>query len=247
MINDADFRIHSFWSSIINRTDAFLQLMHDTTLSVEEWRTQRAIYHNSRLHDRLSVGFATFYLNRCNRSGIIANAGIIGGVHQTGRWKLDARFSREELTKRIERIRRYKDRIELSKYDAITFLKKLDAQPTKASRAFVYLDPPYYAKGSQLYLNHYQPSDHASLAAYLSSGPSFKWILSYDNVPEIRRLYRVAFKQVTFNLGYSADNRRVGRELLIYSPKLNFPRKWHTKIADEYITAAAHVAPSMPI
>jgi hypothetical protein len=35
-------------------------------------------------HDDLEVGFATFFLNRTNRSGIL-NGGIIGGRDQVGR------------------------------------------------------------------------------------------------------------------------------------------------------------------
>jgi DNA adenine methylase len=247
MINDADIRIHAFWSSILNKTDKFLKLLQDTPLTVAQWQIQRGIYRRAREHDRLAVGFATFYLNRCNRSGIIDNAGLIGGLRQTGLWKLDARFNRAELAKRIHRICRYKSRIALSNLDAIEFLKTLEEEPpTKADRVFVYLDPPYYAKGSQLYLNHYQPADHAALASYLSRDLPYTWVLSYDNVPQIRRLYRRKFKTTTFDLGYSAHRRRTGSELLIYPAHLAFPRPWRSRINDVYISAADSISMPMP-
>ena len=46
------------------------------------------------------LGFAAFYLNRTNRSGIL-NAGVIGGKKQDGKWEMDARFNRDNLASRI--------------------------------------------------------------------------------------------------------------------------------------------------
>ncbi|MGC3997498.1 MAG: DNA adenine methylase [Anaeromyxobacter sp.] len=162
-------------------------------------------------HSALRLGFATFYLNRCNRSGIIVNGGPIGGKDQRGKWKIDARYNPAELDRRIRKIAAYRDRIALSNLDAIDFLDQVKALPAK-EKPFVYLDPPYYAKGQGLYLNYYEPEDHARLATYLKKA-AFPWVLSYDNVPEVRRLY-ARLRQVPFDLGYSARERRIGSEVL---------------------------------
>jgi DNA adenine methylase len=111
------------------------------------------------------------------------------------------------------------------------------SKPHLAPRSFVYLDPPYFAKGSQLYLNFYCPDDHHRLAHYLKQEANFVWVMSYDNVPEIRALYR-DFRQVAFTLGYSACERRLGNELLICKRSIVFPDSWKSRIPPRYITAA---------
>lgn len=245
LINDADSRLFAFWVAVLNRTERFLKLLRETPLSVEEWRRQRQIYLHPARHSQLRVGFATFYLNRCNRSGIIGNAGLIGGLQQTGEWKLDARFNRGELIRRIERVARYRERIGVYNLDATAFLQSELPHPSLVDRAFVYLDPPYFSKGSQLYLNHYTPDDHASLVRHLSTA-TFTWVLSYDNVREIRNLY-ASYRQIAFNLGYSARDWRIGKELLIIPHHIRFPSAWPKRIPDHFITAADRIPVPMPV
>ena len=241
LINDADPRILAFWTAVLNHTERLLELLRTTRLSVREWVHQRAIYQQPRRYSTLRVGFATFYLNRCNRSGIIASGGPIGGKKQTGAWKIDARFNREELARRIEKIDAYRDRIFVSGLDAIDFLEQHVKPLAGRERVFTYLDPPYFAKGRDLYLNHYKADDHAALAAWLSSKATFPWALSYDNVREIRKLY-AAFRQLSFGLDYSARERRVEREIMILKPDLIVPPSWKRRIPQRVVSAADRLA-----
>ena len=167
ILNDADPAISSFWKGILHDTGAFLHLVRNCPLDVDEWKRQKEIYGRPTEVAPLALGFATFYLNRCNRSGIIANAGIIGGVEQKGTWKIDARFNRADLERRIRRIAQYSDRIEIFNLDAINFLESTVNHDPSSQDYFVYLDPPYFAKGSQLYLSYYAPQDHETLSEYL--------------------------------------------------------------------------------
>lgn len=240
-INDADPHVFAFWRSILRKTDEFLDLLETTPVTPTEWRKQKEIYRFQNHHSQTRVGFATFFLNRCNRSGIISSGGMIGGTKQTGNWKIDARFNREELARRIRKIALFKDRIELSKLDALKFLDHIGADTASAARTFVYLDPPYYKKGSQLYLNFYEPEDHARVASVLLKERRFLWAMSYDNVPEIRKLYR-KMNQRTFDLDYSANNGRIGKELLIYPNALRFPQSWVRSIPRRYVSAADGIA-----
>lgn len=105
----------------------------------------------------------------------------------------------------------------------------------------MYLDPPYYKKGSRLYLNFYDPSDHKKVAAFLRDEHRFLWVMSYDNVPEIRRLYH-GMNQVAFDLEYSANNGGTGREIMIYPSTVCFPQRWTRRIPPRYVTAADGVA-----
>lgn len=245
IINDADASIYAFWKSILTQPEPFVELLQRTPATVAEWRRQREIYLRPRGHSRLRVGFATFYLNRCNRSGIISSGGPIGGTMQTGEWKIDARLNRAELAARIRRIASYANRITVSNADAVDLLANEVPELAKRRRAFVYLDPPYYAKGQDLYLNFYAHDDHAALAAHLSQERSYRWLMSYDNVREIRDLYR-GFRQVQFSLDYSARERRVGKEVMIFRPDTTFPRAWKRTIPSRYVSASEQGPPLPP-
>lgn len=221
-INDADPRIRCFWQGVTQYNDAFLGLLKHTEVTVEQWRHQRMIYAKRDLRKVLELGFATFFLNRTTRSGIIHNGGPIGGYDQTGHFKIDARFNRAQLIRRIQRIGAYSDRISVSGVDGLALLKTINHSHVKAKRTFVYLDPPYYAKGPELYLNRFTHAQHAQLAAYLNTPKNFPWILTYDDVPAVRSLY-VRYPQVCFGLSYSAHTRRKGQELLIHPDTVLIP------------------------
>jgi len=223
VLNDKDRSIYAFWRAILNQTEQFLDMLESTPVTVEEWRRQREVYKNPRRHGQLRLGFATFFLNRCNRSGIVVTGGPIGGQDQKGKWKIDARFNRTTLRDRIERIELYRERIEVHNLDALDFLRGVVRPITrKQNRCLVFLDPPYYAKGRDLYLNAYDHADHAALARFLRRTRFFRWVLTYDNVSQIRDLYATLDPQ-EFDLSYSAYERRTGRELLIHDPRLSMP------------------------
>lgn len=168
----------------------------------------------------MDLGFATFFLNRTNRSGIL-NGGIIGGRDQTGPWKIDARFNREELIFRIESIAKMKGRINVTKVDALAFLKSGIAK--WPSRTLVYLDPPYFAKGRDLYYDYYQKDDHKRLAEFITGKlAKQRWVVSYDNEPAIRQLYS-GCQRLTYSLGYSARSASEGAEAMFFSDSLRVP------------------------
>jgi DNA adenine methylase len=222
-LNDADRCVWSFWHSILYHTKAFIERIKTTPVTVQEWRRQRAIYLE-RPDRILELGFAAFFLNRCNRSGIMTNGGVIGGLDQTGEWKIDARYNQEGLIRRIERIAILREKIKVFNLDAIDFLR-LEILPKRdRSHFFVYLDPPYYVKGSLLYLNHYKPKDHAVLAHFLRRIKNIDWLVTYDNTPEIRELY--SWGNITnFDLHYSAAFSKKGNEIMISSADLHLPIK----------------------
>lgn len=220
-INDISRPVHSFWKSVLNHTDELCRRVRNTKLSVRSWDMQKKVFSNPDDHDDVQLGFATFFLNRTNRSGIL-NGGIIGGREQLGDWKIDARYNTEELIFRIESIAKMRTRIKLTRRDAISFLKSgILKWPEKT---LIYLDPPYYDQGSQLYYDFYKPEDHAHVAEFVETKMSQRsWIVSYDNVTPIRKLYS-RFDSVVYNVGYSAREARTGREVMFFSPKLKIPR-----------------------
>jgi DNA adenine methylase len=191
-------------------------LIRDTPVTVAVWREQKEVQKEKKRCALLKLGFSTFFLNRTNRSGII-NAGVIGGVEQTGTWKIDARFNKLDLIKRIERIAQYRTRIQLYNEDAVTLTRNL-RQNLPANTLF-FFDPPYYVKGQDLYLNYYNPSDHQEIADEVINVRDQKWIVTYDNVRPIRSLYS-DFRQVKYKLNYSAAKANKGEEIMIFSDNL---------------------------
>jgi len=216
-INDLSRPIYAFWKSALCYTDRLCQLVRDTPLTLKSWDKQKKIFSHQDDFDDLALGFATFFLNRTNRSGIL-NGGIIGGRDQTGKWKIDARFNRGELIHRIESIAKMKSRIRLTRMDALDFIKA--RMPSWPDKTLIYLDPPYYAKGRDLYYDFYQPGDHEKVQQFVTRELSHKrWVVSYDNVAAIRALYK-GCQQITYGIGYSARNAREGLEAMYFSNSL---------------------------
>jgi DNA adenine methylase len=221
LLNDLDYRIYSVWWAVLNRTEEFIRGIKSIPLSIREWKRQREIYRNPRKFKRFDVGFATFYLNRTNRSGILLNGGPIGGIKQTGEWGLDARFTRSTLVDRVERIGVYRERIILSNEDAAVFLRRLGTD-SFSEPLFLYLDPPYYEKGADLYLSTYAHDDHVAVARVLQSRKLQYWAVTYDDVPAIREIYAKQ-RMIPFRLRYTAHRARHGNELLILPKSLAVP------------------------
>ncbi len=212
VINDADPVIFSFWKAVTEQPNELIAKIKSTRVSMTTWRAQREILTAAAEHSQLDVAFATFFLNRTNRSGILAG-GVIGGKSQSGDWKLGARYNKEDLIERIRVIGKLSKRITVYGLDAIDLLDTIE--PNLPGKSLIYLDPPYFQKGAQLYRNFYSPEDHSAIAERVAKLKS-PVIVTYDNAPEIGALYR-SFEQVEFCLRYSTHQARPqATELLIY-------------------------------
>jgi DNA adenine methylase len=216
VINDYDPAIYSLWDSVINHNADFIKLIESTPITIEQWEIQKKIYKGADVSNKLSLGFATFFLNRTNRSGIL-NAGPIGGKQQLGEWKIDARYNKRNLIEKIKLIGLYSDRITVLNKDGSDVIEEY----AKDSKSFFYVDPPYFVKGADLYLNAFKLKDHKKLADSLNKHNNAKWLLSYDNEKEILSLYPKR-EYRTFDLKYSAHHSsKVGSELMIFSDSID--------------------------
>ncbi len=215
IINDKDRSIFAFWHSVLNETERLCQYIEETPVTMEIWREQRELQsiEKKKTADLFSLGFSTLFLNRTNRSGII-KAGVIGGLEQTGNYKIDARYKKEELIARIRRIAAYADRIELHNEDAVDLVSKISH--IAPQNTIMYLDPPYYKKGRGLYMNYYNDSDHRAIRDIITNVDTIKWMVSYDNSCFIKSLYK-EYRSQEFYLNYSANNNGKGTEVLFFS------------------------------
>lgn len=220
-INDIDRSIYAFWHSVLNEPEALCRRIMDTPVDMDTWETQREVQKRKDSEETglLELGFATFYLNRTNRSGILSG-GVIGGKNQDGKYKIDARYNKQDLIARIESVAEYADRIELTSMDAVELIKGIRRPGEKT---LVYLDPPYYVKGRDLYLNYYNDDDHRDIANAIKRYRG-KWIISYDAVEFISELYKV-YRQKEYYLSYSAGNPNRGKEIMVYSNGLIIPEQ----------------------
>ncbi len=213
VINDLDRAIYAFWKSSVFSSAEFIKKIKKTPVTISEWKKQKAIYNDPKAN-LFDLGFATFFLNRTNTSGIL-DGGLIGGLKQKSKYKIDARFNKDALIERIQQIALYKDKISIFNKDGL----QLIGEYLNKKNAFIYLDPPYFEKGATLYLNHYKKEDHEALAKKLNNSPDAFWLLTYDNKKEIKSLYPDR-KIVNFSLNYNAYESRKGREVMIFSDAL---------------------------
>lgn len=220
-LNDLNASVYAFWHSVINHPEELCKNIRDVKVTMDEWNRQKAILKDPLNHSLVDIGFSTFFLNRTNRSGILLG-GVIGGKNQNSDWKMDARFNKDDLIRRIEKIALLRDYIRLYNLDATEVIKTV--LPTLPQKTLVYLDPPYYVKGQGLYQNHYQHNDHVIIAELVKEKIKQPWIVSYDHTTEIDEMY-IGCPKITYGINYSAQSRYKGAEVMFFSKNLTLPNE----------------------
>lgn len=218
-LNDLDSAVFAFWSSALEETSQLCRMIMDTPVTIEEWHRQKHILSHPSGYSVLELGFATFFLNRTNHSGII-EGGIIGGKKQTGDYKLDCRFNRNNLIHRIESIAKRRQDISLTRFDASEFIAEVVNTSTRECLSFI--DPPYYRKGHELYFNSLDHMGHLKLSTIIQNELRGPWIVTYDDVPEINVMY-ASSPMFRYSINYSAHVKKRGREVMYHSPNLQIP------------------------
>lgn len=219
LINDKDRSIYAFWHSVTKEPDRLCSMISNVDISLETREVQKSIQKNKNKADLLELGFSTLFLNRTNRSGIL-NAGAIGGIKQCGNYKIDCRFNKDDIIKRILQVSHLSSDIVISNLDAEKLLLKLESP--KFHDSMIYLDPPYFVQGSSLYMNSYKYDDHKKLADRILNLNN-NWVVSYDNVPQIVSLYS-SVRHLKYDLEYFANEAKIGKEIMFFSDGLKFNR-----------------------
>jgi len=218
-INDADPVVYSFWHAATRNSARLIGLVEQTPVTMDTWEEQHEILANAHRHSHLRVGFATFFLNRTNRSGILAG-GVIGGKQQTGPFKLDARYNKADLVSRLVAIGQLAESIKITCEDALDWLHT--KAPELPKNSLIYLDPPYFEKGSLLYRNFYEVQDHAAVAKAVMKLRT-PLVVTYDDVPQIRKLYSKA-PCSSFTVHYSTHTERPESTEVLFYRNITLPR-----------------------
>lgn len=215
-LNDADHRIYSAWRAILFETDRFIEALNDTPPTLRSWEACL-----QKLHEKpesaydFEIGFATFFINRTSRSGVVLGSGPIGGYSQDGKWKIDARFNKAALASKIRRIGQLKESVFLTNLDGLAFCRDL-ASKNVLDETLLFVDPPYVQAGGRLYFDGMTLAKHDALAEWLLSGAARHWILTYDDHPVVRDNY-ASLKEYRIQVRYSLGKRRLEKELLYMS------------------------------
>ncbi|MFZ6777927.1 DNA adenine methylase [Undibacterium sp. Ji83W] len=235
-INDADPAIAIFWRIATQEPETLIKMISTEQVTMDAWHHWRDVMLGKTPSSDLEKGFATLFMNRTNRSGIL-KGGVIGGKDQAGIYKVGERFMREELCVRLERIRSHAKQINVYEQDAHQLL--LECHRFLPLRSLVYLDPPYYVKGAGLYRNFYKHDDHVKIAKLLASSRFRRpWVVSYDNVVAIHDMYAYA-QSVTYGLNYTAQRRYEGSEVMFFSKKIQLPSEKQHEISMKITNLAA--------
>lgn len=213
VINDYDKAIYSVWRAIISESENLVDRILDTPVNIDEWKKQKEIYVEQNKKYSLDLAFATFFLNRTNRSGIL-KGGPIGGFEQTGNYGIDARYNVEKLVERIRAIAKYKKHIKVYNKEIVSFIENV--LPNYGQNSLTYFDPPYFNKGPELYKNFFDKKDHAKIAQLILNGVPGNWIITYDDTPEIINLYKQQCVR-RYDLNYSAANTGKSSEVIVFN------------------------------
>ena len=215
VLNDADPAIYAVWDLILHSPDELCDFIQNVDISIEEWDRQKQVYSERDNYSLSELGKATIFLNRTNVSGVITG-GVIGGREQKGNYKIDARFNKESLIKKIRTIAALQDHIDLYNLDALEMMDQVF--PDLEDRTLVNFDPPYVKKGKQLYKNSFTTEDHTRLKNRIAECNK-SWIVTYDVCDLVKELY-TDFRGGFIDVYYSANEIRKAQEYVFYSDNL---------------------------
>ena len=235
VINDLDHGVSAFWHTLTHEksslVSAIKQVPFDTHTSLDDFTAEERFQYWRSIHDRYiqdqdrpmeSIAFDFFMLNRMNVSGIV-KGGPIGGYSQNGKYNIGSRFNKDELIQRIETIAAHSDSIMVRNDEGSHFCARLfggEIPNLWRDNTFIFVDPPYYKQGRNLYNSYATDKIHDLVAQELKEhGLNWKWIVTYDDEPFIRRTYDCEqLQKYKYDITYSANKRGKFKELL-YSPK----------------------------
>jgi DNA adenine methylase len=232
VLNDVDAGVAAFWRAVFHHTEDLARLVESADVTIDAWHAHRELYESRvATRDDLSLGFSTFFLNRTNRSGIL-NARPIGGLGQTGRWGMDARFNRSTLATRIRTLGHYRNRVTVLEEDGVDVARRMLGRDR-----FVYADPPYLVRGSDLYLDTLTWGDHERLAGILSNSDG-RWMVTYDTDPRVHTLY-AAQRRASFAIAHTAATPHVGREIAVFGEAIRIEHLERLGHHAEFVVASS--------
>lgn len=216
--NDFDDALAGMWNAVIHEPDRLCSLIDGFTPSVDAYNEFKSFLKGYKASgdDYVEAGFKKMALHQMSYSGLgTKSGGPIGGKEQKSEYDVGCRWSPDNLKVQIRRIQtRLKQKEVRGSHVSSLDFEYLITDPAPC---FIYLDPPYWDKGDELYEHPFTEADHRRLAKALKK-TGHPWVLSYDDVKPVRKLYKgCSFKEINFP--YTINGVRNKGEILITPEK----------------------------
>jgi DNA adenine methylase len=213
LLNENDPMIVAFWKSILYHPDELIERIESTEINLATWNKFRKYLEADapKKYPTMDLGFAFFFFNRTNFSGIVTG-GPLGGKSQQSRYSLACRFKKDYLIEKVRKIGDLRGKIKIYHGDGIRFMRKIQKDACD-HEVIYYVDPPYFRSGRDLYRRWFTEEDHIELAEFLKSFDS-PWLLSYDDSEFIKLLYTESKSQPIYADYQAWRYKRDVKELL---------------------------------
>jgi len=216
-LNDKDYWLICLWKTVLEEPEGLLRRITAFTPSADAFYQYKQ--QDGERIDPVEAGFRKIVLHQTSYSGL----GVMAGGPLGGRAQNNSRYNplcRWRPSNLKNAIRAWHRALKRFRTVTVTCRDFRDVLKSLSANAFVYLDPPYYLKGSQLYKYTMSDEDHAALCAELKSA-AFDWLLSYDDHPRIRELYawaRIDAVFITYTTARARLRKRPKNQEIIISP-----------------------------
>jgi DNA adenine methylase len=225
-MNDKDIGISSLWTAIIRYPEELQKLIECFQPSVDIFYDLKEKLINIKnmpieKDDILDIGFSKLAIHQISYSGLGTKSGSpLGGNEQKSKYKIDCRWSPDNMIKKIKKIY-CKLSVITVKNNYCTNMGFEDVVKNTDCPSIIYLDPPYYEQGNDLYQCGFSQKNHEDLSEILKES-RHSWLLSYDNCEEIRQLYDWAYiNELNVNYTIVTDGNSTKKtELLISKEEL---------------------------
>lgn len=152
-----------------------------------------------------------FYLIKTCFNGNINTKTLSVSLQYTTAWQHENIVTLEEAFKHLNSKNSGKNPVLIENMSYVDLLDKYIIKPKESyvKETLVYLDPPYWVTDKQNYYEfNFNKDEHIILRDKLieCDKAGCKWILSYDDVPEIRELYPMFHIKNTKSLAQTASN-----------------------------------------
>jgi DNA adenine methylase len=179
-INDFDSGIAALWNTVKTQPEDLKQKIKSYKPNVKDFYK----FKNEEADNDFDKAFQKIVIHQISFSGLgMMAGGPLGGREQKGAYNVLSRWRPEKISANIEKCSNL-----LNSADGKITNESWETVLTEANDngRFIYLDPPYYERGANLYIAG--DIDHAAMAEELQSKDN--WLLSYNDLPEIRKLYK---------------------------------------------------------
>ena len=188
-LNDLHYGLYAFYVAVRDRFDEFAALCREQTGDLRSrfdyWVSRRNLMEADGDEDILERAVQYFFINRTVWGGrVVYDAARASRLYFSNPQGLG------NIEKKLSHLRQVSAKLQGVRVTCLDFTECLS---NVVADTFVYADPPYFRDSTcsptdKLYDQSFDVQDHIRLAEALRNTPA-KVMLSYDDCPQVRRLY----------------------------------------------------------